>query len=198
MKPEQDLRRLLDSLARAKVVVAWPEDRLYVRDERISLWSPAQHLEHLSLVLVRVLRTIELLREGEDERILRQGRPSFAARMLLLTGWIPRGRGESPDEVIPDPRPVRHRLQTTLADATLQAARLEPVAAGLAAVEGRFPHPALGAFDAAEWMRFLHVHTKHHLAIIEDIDRKRAIGAPGDVAAGLEEEGPCEAGASSP
>lgn len=198
MKPERDLERLRACLDRAGEIVAWPEDRLYVKDERISRWSPAQHLDHLARVLDRVFRAMDLLVEDEDPRILYSGRPIFAARMLLLTGWIPRGRAEAPDEVLPEPRPVRHRVRELLRAVTAHAQRLAGRTDDLAAAKGRMPHPLLGAFDASEWMRFCFVHTKHHLAIVDEIDQRRAAGVPADEGTAPESTGGREAPAQSP
>jgi len=180
MKPERDLERLRSCLAQAVEVVGWPDDRLYLKDERVSAWSPAQHLDHLARALERVFRTLDVLLASEDPRIMNTGRPHFAARMLLLAGWIPRGRGEAPDEVLPEPRPVRHRVRELLKRLQQDAERFVGKTDALAATKGRIPHPLLGAFDASEWMRFCFVHTKHHLAIIGEIDQRRGAGVRAD------------------
>lgn len=196
MKPERDLSRLRADLDRARDVALWPDERLFVKNERVSAWSPAQHLDHLTRVLERVFRTLDVLLEDEDPRILNTGRPLFVARMMLLSGWIPRGRGEAPDEVLPDPRPVRHRVKELLAQVTRKAEELAPHTAEMTNRTGRIPHPLLGAFDASEWMRFAHIHTKHHLGIIGEIDQRRAVGAPVEDPV-VDENGGCEAPARS-
>ena len=180
MKPAQDLARLQKALDTANLCIAWPEDRLYVKCEAISAWSPAQHLDHLARVLERVFKTLDVLEENTDPRILNLGHPHFVARMMLLSGWIPRGRGQSPDEVLPEPRPVRHRVRVALAELQQEAEGFVPRAQALLEAKGRLPYPLLGAFDASEWMRFAFIHTKHHLAIIAEIDQRRAVGALDD------------------
>jgi hypothetical protein len=197
MKPEQDMARLEACLEEAQTVVRWPDERLYLRNDQISAWSPAQHLDHLARVLERVFRTIDVLLEDEDPRILHSGRPHFAARMLLLTGWIPRGRGRAPEEVLPEPRPVRHRVRELLERVTAEARAHSTRGDALQEAGGRLPHPLLGAFNAAEWARFAFVHTRHHLAILGEVDRRRGAGQGVD-APELEGEGGCEAPARVP
>ena len=195
MRPERDVARLEACLAEAEGVVRWPDERLYLRDERVSRWSPAQHLDHVARVLERVYRGIDVLLEDDDPRILESGRPSFAARMLLLTGWIPRGRGRAPEEVLPEPRPVRHRVRELLERVTAETHAYAAIGDALREAPGRLPHPILGAFNAAEWCRFAFVHTRHHLAIVGEIDRRRGAG---EEASELEGEGGCEAPARAP
>ena len=33
------------------------------------------------------------------------------------------------------------------------------------------PHPALGSFTPAQWLRFIDIHTHHHFKIIRDIKK---------------------------
>ncbi len=197
MRPERDLARLCACLDRAVEVVNWPEARLHAKDERISAWSPAQHVDHLSRILERVLQTVEVLVENEDPRILNTGHPVFAARVVLLAGWIPRGRGVAPDEFLPEPRPVRHRLRESLAGVRAQAQGLAGRTDAVRAAPGRIPHPLVGALSAPEWTRFAYVHTKHHLAILDEIDRRRALGVPVEGAV-APENGGCGAPAQAP
>ena len=42
----------------------------------------------------------------------------------------------------------------------------------IAAATGLAGHPMLGGFTSSQWMRFMEIHTKHHLKIIEDIRKK--------------------------
>jgi hypothetical protein len=55
----------------------------------------------------------------------------------------------------------------------------------------------VGALSAPEWTRFAYVHTKHHLAILDEIDRRRALGVPVEGAV-APENGGCGAPAQAP
>ena len=65
-----------------------------------------------------------------------------------------------------------------LGDAQRIWATLAERAGDLRSVPGRLPHPLLGPFRAAQWMRFARLHTAHHLAIIKDIDGTEVAGEP--------------------
>ena len=87
---------------------------------------------------------------------------------LLAYGSIPRGRGPAPEFTLPDGLPsadVREGFEALRA----LAAGLEPQLAELDACRHTLPHHVLGHFTPAEWLRFLHLHHRHHEAIIRDI-----------------------------
>lgn len=182
MNPAHDLSRLRARLGDGAAIVRWPQDRLYVRVEALSAWSPAQHVDHLLRTLDLLLDRAETLEKGADPDIRPEGGPTMLGGLVLLSRWMPRGRGEAPVELLPDPRPVRHRLREALAAALERIRRLSEDADHFRRVPGTLPHPVLGSLDASRWIRLADVHTRHHLAIIADIDRRRAIGQPGTAA----------------
>jgi hypothetical protein len=178
MNPKRDLARLAGRLDQTAAVLGWPEDRLYLRVEEVSRWSPAQQVDHVLQSLDLMLGRAAALVSGTDPEIQADGRPSIAGRLVLTTGWIPRGKAEAPETVLPDPRPVRHRLREAHHAACETVRDLASDASRVKAASGTLAHPLLGAFSARAWVRFADVHTRHHLRIVADIDRRRAIGAP--------------------
>lgn len=200
MNPVRALDRLAPLLDETSEVVGWPDERLYVRIEEVSAWSPAQHVDHVLRALDLMWRTVEGLESGRAEGGGAAGGPTLVGRVVLLTGWIPRGRGEAPSEARPDPRPVRHRLRTALGEVTRWRERLRARVPALERAAGRAAHHHLGAFDAAAWLRFSEIHTRHHLAIVAEIDRRRAAAshAAAPNAARTREEPEYGVGAESP
>lgn len=176
MDPARDLERLAVRLDETAAVLQWPDERLYLRGTAVSEWSPAQHVDHVLRTLEALWGRVEALVEGRSAEIRARGGPVLVGRIVLWTGWIPRGRGRAPEAVRPDPRPVRHRMQVALCDATRRVEEQRARAAELATARGVLPHPQLGNLDAKRWIRFADVHTRHHLAIVADIDRRRAVG----------------------
>ncbi len=178
MKCASEIHAVLQGLARVEGILGWPAERLYVIVESVSGWSPAQQVEHILLSLDRMLDVIDGLESGEDERIREKGAPRLMARALLMTGHIPRGRANAPEMVHPDAIPSRATLREkhgevrSAADARAESVRILP------GIPGVIPHGFLGFFNAAQWLRFARIHTDHHLAIIDDIDRHPAVGEP--------------------
>ena len=130
----------------------------------VSHWSIHQHLAHIALSLLRFAGAIRGINAGEGQP---GGRPKTAARLILLTGKIPRGRAQSPDHVIPADAPEPARIRKLI-----EEARVALHAAGQPQGKNRIEHPLLGPFTAKQWLRFAEVHTRHHLAIAREIDRR--------------------------
>lgn len=176
MDPACDLERLAGRLDETVVVLGWPDERLYARVPGVSEWSPAQHVDHVLRTLEAIWTRVGTLLEASAPEVRAQARPRLLARVVLLARWIPRGRGRAPQAVHPDPRPVRHRLREALRDETRRLERWADRREDIADAAGALAHPQLGALDAGQWIRFADVHTRHHLAIVADLDRHRAAG----------------------
>lgn len=165
--------RLRSALERAAATAADPA-AFGARADPVSAWSVGQHLEHLLLSDRRILSWVESVaaEEGSVGNAGEAGAASWRGRLVLLTGFIPRGRGEAPDGTRPsgrDREAVERGLREMAALAARLGSRLEPLAASPA----RLPHPVLGAFTAAQWLRFAGVHHHHHEKIVRKILRRR-------------------------
>ncbi len=134
-----------------------------VREPDVSGWSVHEHVEHVAVANNYFLTFLHRLSKGEGSP---EGRPRFLGRILLWTGFIPRGKGEAPDFVVPT---GRGNVRALLERARDRFAALGPQTKG----GNRLPHPFIGAVTARQWARFAEVHTRHHLKIINDI-RKTA------------------------
>ncbi len=133
------------------------------RDERVSKWSVAEQLDHSCKVALSILRRL-----GEDGVKPSRG-INFIGRMVLLLGWIPRGRGETPTRLAGKP--------CTAEDVARSLEKLERAVNELPADAARssrgaiVPHPKFGGLTPPQALRFLVVHTEHHLRIVRDIMR---------------------------
>lgn len=135
------------------------------RNDSISKWSVGEQLEHVAKVDGGIFESIgKLLADPSED----PGRPIRRARMMLLVGFIPRGRGRSPEPYVArgiDPGEVRSMLEQRRQSWIEFEPRLDEVVAS----RSKTPHPLLGQFTAAQWVRFAQVHARHHQKIIDDI-----------------------------
>ena len=142
-------------------------DRLGASTPDISGWSVQDHLEHLLFSDRRVLGwIIETLALPNPEA--RERPPNEIGVALLARGSIPRGRGPAPEFTLPDGL-TSTDLRAGLEALSELATDLEPKLAELDACRHTLPHHVLGHFTPAEWLRFLHLHHRHHEAIIRNI-----------------------------
>jgi len=93
---------------------------------------------------------------------------SFMKLVVLVTKKIPRGKAKAPKVVVPKTAINSDDLQkhlTTTRD-TIKALNV-------VAKDHFFEHPYFGKLKLKETIRFLEIHTTHHLNIIEDIVSKK-------------------------
>lgn len=134
------------------------------RNERVSTWCLAEQIDHCTKVTASV---VEVLADP-NAPALPHG-VNFLGRLVLLLGWIPRGVGKTPK-----------RLTGTPASASDLDAGLARLVEAFDALpferlrSSRVPiirHPKFGGLTPPQALRFLVVHTHHHLKIVDDILR---------------------------
>ena len=148
-----------------------PDERLFNKAEKVSRWSVADHLDHLALANQAMVRAIDhALEQGDDDA---RGGPTFIGRCVMLTGWIPRGKGKAPDFARPQLE-TSDELRRTLSEARAALGSLEERLLQIEAARGCSNHFAFGDLTPSQWLKVIEIHTRHHLKIIDAIERNRA------------------------
>ena len=125
----------------------------------ISKGSVAWHIEH-SLLTINLI--INALIQSNPKNY--KWKFSFIRMVVLLMKKIPRGKAKSPKVVLPhenisNESLVRHLLLTKDSIMNLESLSKDKY----------FTHPYFGDLKLNQTIRFLEIHTQHHLEIIEDI-----------------------------
>jgi len=131
-------------------------DRL---DTTISSKSIAWHLDHSLKVIITICNLIE-----KSDSTHYHWKFNFIRTFVLLTGYIPRGKGKAPKEVLP---PAKITQEDILKQITLTKNKLN--SATNLAPKNNFKHPYFGQLNLKQTLQFLKIHTKHHLKICSDI-----------------------------
>lgn len=138
-------------------------------------WSVAEIVEHLSVTEPRVTRILAAL-VGKLEAA---GARPDAARFepVSVAQFVERSRGEkyqAPDEIRPRGLPLADSL-AALGDSRAKLSALRPRVERVDGSLARFPHPAWGPLNLYQWIAFVGLHERRHLAQIEAL--KAATGA---------------------
>lgn len=125
----------------------------------ISTGSVGWHVEHTLLTLNLIIKEL-------NKSNPKGYKWSFDIRrsFVLAVGKIPRGRVKAPSIVEPTIAFNEGTLQQHIA---LSKQSLKTIA--LLSPNNYFTHPFLGNFNLKPSVRFLKIHTNHHLKIINDI-----------------------------
>ena len=167
---QREYREIEAFYEEAARMLAWPDERLFGRARGVSGWSAAQHLEHLAKTNGRTFKGLRLLAAGKLPA--EPGRPNGWGLLVLHLRRFPRGRVQAPDFARPADDLSREELERSLARNRDALAALAPYLSALSRLEGRMLHPRLGMLNATQWLRFVRVHSTHHLKIIREVTRQ--------------------------
>ncbi|MBI1784199.1 DinB family protein [Candidatus Sumerlaeota bacterium] len=158
--------KVMDQFKEMSEMAEAPPESLEKRNTSVSQWSVLQHLDHMATaakgMLTAIIMTINSPKPNTD------GEPKFLGRVVLWTGFIPRGKGKAPDAVLPKSKnaeETKQNIQMVRGFLTQLESKLDKVESS----QGKAPHPMLGSFTPAQWLRFIDIHTHHHFKIIRDI-----------------------------
>ena len=127
----------------------------------VSKWSVGMHIHHSCLAMLGICQPLV----GSTPPVPRSGF-SLLTSLVFLSGRIPRGRGKSPEQAIPRKGISGVDLQMTLDESERWLENARQVSP-----DHWYRHFAFGVLDRDRTLKFIGIHTRHHLRIIQDIQR---------------------------
>jgi hypothetical protein len=128
-------------------------------NKAISEGSVGWHIEHCLLVIKQITSTV-----AQSDPSLFKSKFNLTRFFVFLSKKIPRGKAKAPKVVIPADEITLETLQTSLTN-TYQAVAYLKDCEELQ----YFMHPFFGQLNKKQTIKFLAIHTEHHLKIIRDI-----------------------------
>lgn len=132
-----------------------------VKSESVSSASIGWQIEHSLLVLNAVTDVLKSSNPKEFEKKF-----NLAKFYIFTLGRIPRGKGRSPKSVRPKTEATKEQLQSLISTAQENALILSELD-----TDKFFKHPIFGNLQLRDSIRFLELHTEHHLKIVRDIQK---------------------------
>jgi Protein of unknown function (DUF1569) len=129
------------------------------KNEKTSAWTVGMQAHHALLAANVILGTLIESTPGERK----EGR-SLKRAVIMKLGKIPRGRGKSPDAAIPSIDVSKEELENLLASAREKLEKTENTAP-----DAWWDHFLFGVMTRDTTLKFLNIHTEHHLSLIDDI-----------------------------
>ena len=141
-----------------------PELASYIADhnqsnQAISQVAVGWHIEHSLLVIKQITATV-----AQSEPKLYKSKFNIKRFIVFLTKTIPRGKAKAPKVVIPSEEITVDSLQESLKNTYQAIAYLKDCQE-----KQYFMHPFFGQLNKKQTIKFLAIHTEHHLKIIRDI-----------------------------
>lgn len=119
----------------------------------------AWHLDHMLKTINNI--TAEL---ASSDPATFNGSFDVTRVMALTFNYMPRGKAQAPDAVRPP-----DIIHTEALERQLEEARMNLRKVFQYHEQTHFEHPVFGDIDRGNTLRFIEVHTNHHLKIIRDI-----------------------------
>lgn len=161
------LTRIREQLQRIRSLSRTPEAHLFAVETRVSGWCTAEHLDHILKVSAAIVGRVRDTNATPERRGI-----SLLGRLILLVGWIPRGRGRSPKSVV-GTRIAAAELEPLIAKLEQSIAQVVPGVVTASRVP-IVPHPYFGGLTRSQALRFVAIHNAHHLRIVDEILRSSA------------------------
>ena len=131
------------------------------KNEVISKAAVGWHIQHSLMVINTIIYSLE--KSGEKGY---KWKFNFLRTFIMTLGRFPRGKVQSPKSVRPKEAYSLEQLQADFKTTEVNLKKLEGFAKN-----SFFTHPIFGDLNVKPSIRFLKLHTLHHLKIIRDIIR---------------------------
>jgi hypothetical protein len=128
-------------------------------NSKVSHEDVSWHIAHSLKVIYNIIKVLQNS-NPEDYRWKFNRNRSF----VYLFNSIPRGRGKAPKSVLPTEDLSKEFLQSEFKKVRQSILELDNLDA-----KSNFIHPYFGQLNLKQTKKFLAIHTKHHLKIIDDI-----------------------------
>ncbi len=125
----------------------------------ISAASVGWHLEHSLIVISRILEGLKKSNPNEFKPHF-----SFPKLIVMTTGYIPRKKAKAPKFTTPKDFDTIQNIDYHLTNIKENVPEVENLNAN-SFVE----HPLFGHLNLKQTLKFLRIHTNHHLKIVRDI-----------------------------
>ncbi len=126
---------------------------------KFSTASVGWHIEHSMMTINKIIYALE-----NSDSTKYQWSFKLSRYIIFTLGKIPRGKAKAPSVVKPLETISLDSLKSQIAEAKIQATKLDSLPA-----TSFFKHPYFGDLKLKQAIRMLEIHTKHHLGIIRDI-----------------------------
>lgn len=125
----------------------------------VSKASVAWHMDHIYLMLNQLHKALKYSDESNYKAESNKTRD-----YVFTSNTLPRGKATAPESVRPKGNITINTLQMHYDEALSTVEKLP-----MLAEKKHFNHPILGTMNRDQTIKFLTIHTEHHLKIIRDI-----------------------------
>ena len=128
-------------------------------NSKVSNASVGWHIEHSLKVIIQIVEAVEKSNANEYK-----WKFNFKRYLIWAINHIPRGTGKAPKVVLPEGEITVESLEHSIAKSRAVLGKIDKLKQN-----NYFKHPYFGDLNLKPTIKFLGLHTNHHLKIINDI-----------------------------
>lgn len=128
----------------------------------VSKSSVGWHIEHTILATIKIIEALKKSNPAEYKWEF-----NLSRLYVYSINKIPRGRGKAPKSVLPADEITAETLKSSIVIAKIKIEELNNLNPN-----NYFVHPYFGKLNLKHTIKFLNIHARHHIKIIEDIAAK--------------------------
>lgn len=125
------------------------------------------HLDHALKSIIAIAKSLKLSNPDKFRWEF-----SLSRSFVLTSNSMPRGKGKAPAIVMPPDEITLEDIQRQLTEARKIAAEAEKLPSN-----SHFRHGYFGTLKLDDSLKFIRIHTNHHIKIIQDIVGEEAVKA---------------------
>ena len=134
-------------------------DHLELSATQVSAKGIDWHVDHLLKVIIKVSNALK-----NSDPVVYKWKYNLLRSVIFVSGKIPRGKGKAPKSVLPPEVILKEDLLLQIKEARKHLNEMKELHAN-----SNFKHPYFGVLNLKMTLRFLEIHTNHHLQIIREI-----------------------------
>jgi len=131
------------------------------KNNKISAEGVYWHLNHSLLIINNVTKVLI-----KSTPLDYKTNFNFARTLIFALNFIPRGKGKAPKAVHPPNDTTKEALHKQLDEAKQLITHFKDLP-----TKSNFRHPLFGVLNLKQTLKFLKLHTNHHLKICRDINK---------------------------
>ena len=128
-------------------------------NEKVSKSDVAWHIDHSLKVILAVTEALKKSNPAEY-----QWKYNFKRQLVYTLGFIPRGKGKAPKAVQSFEEITTEAIEQQFKKAAVALGELQQLDKN-----SNFQHPYFGSLNLKPTLKFLKLHTHHHIKIMNDI-----------------------------
>lgn len=129
------------------------------KNNNISKKGVFWHLDHSLIIIINVSKMLK-----KSDPLGYKSTFNFTRTLIFILNFFPRGKGKAPKAVHPTDDITKEELLKQFEEAKQQINSIKHLPA-----KSNFIHPLFGMLNLKQTLKFLKIHTNHHLKICRDI-----------------------------